>query len=65
MLRGASPGDVARLTSCAQNVQKAIQHLAFIDPPSAATTLGRRDKVLHVRPFLGRQVAWIAQLVRL
>src|SRR5580700_8809812 len=39
------------------------QHLAFIDPPSAAPTLGWRDKVLHVRPFLVGQVTGIAQLV--
>src|SRR5271167_2702770 len=57
------PGDIAPLTPGAQNVQKAIQHLAFIDLPSAATTLGWRDEVLHLRPFLGRQVTRIAQLV--
>src|SRR5271154_3825987 len=57
------PGDIAPLTPGAQNVQEAIDHLAFIDLASATTTLGWRDQVLQVPPFLVGQVTWIAQLV--
>jgi hypothetical protein len=57
------PGDIAPLTPGAQNVQKAIQYLAFIDFAAAATALGWRDEVFQVPPFLDGQVTWIAQLV--
>ena len=56
-------GDIAPLTPGARKVQKAIYHLAFIDLAWAATTLGWRDQVLQVPPFLVGQVTWIAQLV--
>ncbi len=39
--------DIAPLAPCAQNVQMAIRHLAFIDLPLAATALGWRDEVLQ------------------
>src|SRR5712671_6005136 len=57
------PGDIAPLAPRAQNVQQAVQQLAFIDLASAATALGWRDEGFHIPPFLVGQVTWVAQLV--
>src|SRR6202030_1949031 len=57
------PGELAPLAPGAQNVQQAIQHLAFIDLAPAAAALGWRDEGFHMPPLLVGQVTGVAQLV--
>jgi hypothetical protein len=55
--------DVAPLTSGAQDIHHAVDHLAHVDAPLAATTLGWRDQRFDMRPFRVGQITRIAQLV--
>jgi hypothetical protein len=52
----------APLTSGAQHIHQAVQHLTDIDSPPVATSFGARDLRLGHTPLLVGQVAWVAQL---
>lgn len=56
-------GHVAPLASRAQHIQQAVDHLAHIHRPSAATPFGGRDERGDQRPFLVGQIARVAKLV--
>ena len=55
-------GNGTPLTARAQDVHKAVDHLADVHAALVATPLGRWDQRLDQVPFLVRQVAGIAKL---